>query len=222
MRSRQTRKPGTRSCRGKDGDQARKQLAQWAGKSYLSESAASVRDDSLGSDPERKAAARQSRNRGPGERPGQLFVQVRVCSRLYFPSNPPRNAIAGDWNVTYGAPARVAMTLAGGVYTETASMPQVFWTVTQDVDCVVSGPPEQQIRCALRQGAVLADVGVHRLGRVGRAGARIVRSKASSPGEGSARRWRARRGRDPGLPGGRSRGRRPLPRWTRRGSRRRT
>lgn len=31
--------------------------------------------------------------------------------------------IIGDWNVTYGAPATVTMTLAGGVYTETAKTP---------------------------------------------------------------------------------------------------
>jgi hypothetical protein len=31
--------------------------------------------------------------------------------------------IVGDWNVTYGAPATVTMTLSGGVYTETAKTP---------------------------------------------------------------------------------------------------
>ena len=33
------------------------------------------------------------------------------------------HTIAGDWNVTYGAPAVVKMTLAGSVYTETAKTP---------------------------------------------------------------------------------------------------
>jgi hypothetical protein len=31
--------------------------------------------------------------------------------------------IVGDWNVTYGAPAVVTMSLSGGVYTETAKTP---------------------------------------------------------------------------------------------------
>ncbi len=31
--------------------------------------------------------------------------------------------IVGDWNVTYGAPAVVTMTLTNGVYTETAATP---------------------------------------------------------------------------------------------------
>lgn len=31
--------------------------------------------------------------------------------------------IVGDWNVTYGAPAVVTMTLSGGVYTVTAKTP---------------------------------------------------------------------------------------------------
>ena len=33
---------------------------------------------------------------------------------------PTADPIVADWNVTYGAPATVTMTLSGGVYTETA------------------------------------------------------------------------------------------------------
>jgi uncharacterized protein (DUF2147 family) len=36
---------------------------------------------------------------------------------------PTPDPIVGDWNVKYGAPATVTMTLAGSVYTETAKTP---------------------------------------------------------------------------------------------------
>ena len=36
---------------------------------------------------------------------------------------PIADPIVGDWNVTYGAPATVTMTLSGGQYTETAKTP---------------------------------------------------------------------------------------------------
>jgi uncharacterized protein (DUF2147 family) len=36
---------------------------------------------------------------------------------------PTQDPIVGDWNVKYGAPATVTMTLAGGVYSETAKTP---------------------------------------------------------------------------------------------------
>lgn len=36
---------------------------------------------------------------------------------------PTPDPIVGNWNVKYGAPATVTMTLAGGVYTETAKTP---------------------------------------------------------------------------------------------------
>jgi hypothetical protein len=38
-------------------------------------------------------------------------------------SPPTTDPIVGDWNVTYGAPAVVTMTLSGGVYTVTAKTP---------------------------------------------------------------------------------------------------
>lgn len=36
---------------------------------------------------------------------------------------PTSDPIIGNWNVKYGAPATVTMTLAGGLYTETAKTP---------------------------------------------------------------------------------------------------
>jgi hypothetical protein len=48
---------------------------------------------------------------------------VLVSSGSGASADPPPDPIVGDWNVTYGAPTVVTMTLADGVYTETAKAP---------------------------------------------------------------------------------------------------
>src|SRR3954451_4818286 len=51
------------------------------------------------------------------------LVAVAVAVPGAGPASAATDPVAGSWNVTYGAPAVVTMTLANGVYTETASTP---------------------------------------------------------------------------------------------------
>jgi hypothetical protein len=57
-----------------------------------------------------------------------VLIAVAVLAALFSSgagasAAPTSDPIVGDWNVTYGAPATVTMTLSGGVYTETAKTP---------------------------------------------------------------------------------------------------
>ncbi len=55
---------------------------------------------------------------------GSVLIAAAVSVALLPASaDASPDPIIGDWNVTYGAPATVTMTLAGGVYTETAKTP---------------------------------------------------------------------------------------------------
>ena len=58
---------------------------------------------------------------------GRVIPVVQIALALLFSSGPGASAaadpIVGDWNVTYGAPATVTMTLTGGTYSETAKTP---------------------------------------------------------------------------------------------------
>jgi hypothetical protein len=49
----------------------------------------------------------------------------------HVPNSPATGGpITGDWNVTYGAPATVTITLAGGMYTESAKTPVLVFPGT--------------------------------------------------------------------------------------------
>jgi uncharacterized protein (DUF2147 family) len=50
-------------------------------------------------------------------------VAALLSSGASASAAPAGDPIVGEWNVTYGAPATVTMTLSGGVYTEIAKTP---------------------------------------------------------------------------------------------------
>ncbi len=56
---------------------------------------------------------------------GRVTPVVLIAGAVLLPGSADAapDPIIGDWNVVYGAPATVTMTLAGGVYTETAKTP---------------------------------------------------------------------------------------------------
>ncbi|CAM3162546.1 hypothetical protein BST27_20475 [Mycobacterium intermedium] len=59
---------------------------------------------------------------------GHIIALVLAAALLLSSSpgalaSPEKDPVLGDWNVKYGAPATVTMTLEGDVYTETAKTP---------------------------------------------------------------------------------------------------
>ncbi len=56
---------------------------------------------------------------------GRVTPLVLIAGAVLLPgrADAAPDPIIGDWNVVYGAPATVTMTLADGVYTETANTP---------------------------------------------------------------------------------------------------
>jgi hypothetical protein len=54
---------------------------------------------------------------------GSVLIAAALIGIFPGSADASPDPIIGDWNVMYGAPATVTMTLAGGVYTETANTP---------------------------------------------------------------------------------------------------
>jgi hypothetical protein len=62
-----------------------------------------------------------------------VILGVLASGLVAAPAGAAADPIVGDWNVTYGAPGVVTMTLANGVYTETAATPVRVVTTACDL-----------------------------------------------------------------------------------------